>query len=268
MPREVKPSTSPVQDRYVVQAADAALALLTLVGEHRRSSLTHLSGAAGLTTSQTFRLLVTLEQRGFVLRHEDKTYSLGYAAHALGRRASLQLPLLNAAGDVLDHLRDDTNETALLAVRNGLQAAVLDVRESRQTVRVVATLDERGDLHIGGTGKVLLAYSDPTVLEHVLSRPLRRYTDQTITSADELRTVLEQVRHDGLCVARADFEADSYSVAAPVLDRHGQLIAALAVAGPLARFDPQQQERVRTLVRTAARTLASRLEQPPVRPRS
>ena len=97
---------------YTIAAVDRALFVLEELAGQPRQGVTDLASRLGLTKTIVFRLLSTLEARGFVVREGDKAiYSLGYRMVVLGDQAGVQNTLLAAARPVMERLRDDTTET-------------------------------------------------------------------------------------------------------------------------------------------------------------
>jgi DNA-binding IclR family transcriptional regulator len=106
-----------------------------------------------------------------------------------------------------------------------------------------------------GVGKTLLAFSDPDVVDQVLSRPLRRLTDHSIRDPQLLYRELAGIRADGLGYDRDEAALGVSCLAAPVF-AGADVVAALSVAVPSAQFDPT---RLAAAVRSTSRALSRRL---------
>ena len=250
---EVAQTTAP---DYGITALASALEVLDAVGEHPGLKVRQLAELTGQTKSKVFRIVRTLEQYGYVTLDEVHACTLGSGAYLLGKRAEQQWSLSRAATPVLDELAALTRENVHLVVRQGLQSLVVDVRVSTQPIRMYAQVGRVGPLHAGGTPKVLLAYAPEAVLEAVLASPLSQYTDATPRDSAALRPILERIRHDGYHLAISDLDEDTFSVAAPVWDHRGEVIAALSVAGPLMRLDEDRRQRFSKLVVEYAQRLS------------
>ena len=108
----------------------------------------------------------------------------------------------------------------------------------------------------------MLAFRQPAALERYLDGPLERFTDRTIVRPDALRERLRAVRRDGYAWAQEEFDRGISSVAAPIADASGEVVAAVHLHGPSYRFplagtEPALAERVVT----AAADIASSLRQ-------
>ncbi len=241
---------------YRITALESAMKVLKIIGQHPGLHASQIAQHTGLTKSRVFRILKTFEESEHVWLDQQNAAYLGMATFILGRCAEEQYSLAQRAQPVLDQLATATQENVHLAVREGLNTLVVDVRLSSHPLRMYARVGRIGPLHAGGTSKVLLAYAPTDIFETILAAPLVRFTDATITSADLLQETLARIRQEGSHVAISDLEADTFSVAAPVFDHQGNVIAALSVAGPLIRFDPAKEKAYLRSVKAAARQLS------------
>jgi len=234
---------------YKVASVDAAMTLLETIAEHPGEGVTALARRLGGTKSQSFRLLHTLEERGFVIKDPaTRGYRLGYRALFIGERAKKQTDLISRAQPFLEELAACSRENVHLIAREGLYSVCVGLCESPQNVRLYAQVGRRGPLHAGGGSKVLLAYADPAVRAEVLANPLERYNADTITDPARLREVLDAIVRDGYHVALGDIDENAFAVSAPIRDHRDEVIAALSIAGPMARLDDAALTRHRAQV--------------------
>jgi IclR family KDG regulon transcriptional repressor len=228
--------SAPQRD-YTISAVDRALRLLEALGEAPNEGVSVLARRLGLTKSIVFRLLVTLEQRGFVDRDPDRgTYSLGHRIGVLGERLEPGAGLLAAARPVMERLRDQTAESVNLVVREGARSLVLATRAGHHAIRLFAQAGRYGPLHAGGGSMVLLAFAPVAIRTAVASGPLERFTPETITDGALLLERLEQIRRDGFNVVVSDLDLGAFSISAPIRTRGGEVVAALSVAGAEVRL--------------------------------
>jgi DNA-binding IclR family transcriptional regulator len=113
------------------------------------------------------------------------------------------------------------------------------------------------------SGQVLLAFRTPAAIERYLSQPtLERFTDRTLTDPVAVRERLRSVRRHGYAWAIEEFDAGIASVAAPIADASGEVIAAVHVHGPSYRFPPAGREaELAQLVVTGAARIAAGLRE-------
>ena len=91
-------------------------------------------------------------------------------------------------------------------------------------------------LHAVSSGQVFLAYRTPAGLERYLARPLERFTDRTLVEPEAVRERVREIRRDGYAWVREEFDEGINSVAAPVADASGEVVAAVHLHGPSYRF--------------------------------
>lgn len=238
---------------YVIAALDKGLLLLRHLAENPNAGVSEIASKTGSTKSQVFRLLYTLERRGFV--HKDpatRNYHLGHACLFVGERAKAQSSLVTVAEEVMERLVRETEENVHLVVREGIKSVVIALKETQQPLRLYAEVGREGPLHAGGSSMVLLAHAPRAVVEDVLSEELEAYTEHTVTLPDVVRDTLRKIREDGCHVALEDLDAGAFSIAAPVRDHRGAVVAAISVAGPVSRLTAAAQEsHVRRVVEAA-----------------
>jgi len=250
----------PAPKDYTIAAVDRALLVLEALADRPGQGVTQLSQTLGMTKSIVFRLLQTLEDRGFVFRDPDHTvYSLGYRIGVLGERVGRDGSLLVAARPVMDALRDRTSENVNLVMREGLRSLVLATRAGHHSIRLFAQAGRHGPLHAGGGSMCILAYSDPSVVEAVLANPLEAFTPYTITDREKLRQALARIRANGYNIATNDLDEGAFSCAAPIFGSDDTVIASISVAGPVVRLDEERRERYVKAALDAAAEISSKL---------
>src|SRR5699024_95480 len=113
--------------------------------------------------------------------------------------------------------------------------------------------------HATSSGKVLLAHAESHQRTRLLKPPLQRFTSATRCSAKELRPELTVVRKQGWAQSVEEYEDGLNSVAAPVRDHDGRVIAALSAAGPTYRLSPERLPQVATTVVGAAEEISTKM---------
>ncbi|MEM9221884.1 MAG: IclR family transcriptional regulator [Pseudomonadota bacterium] len=245
---------------YKIAAIDRALSVLKFLGERPDTGVTEISTGLGLNKSQVFRILQTLEARGFVARDpDDANYALGFQMSALGARAGGQSSLVAVCAPVMDELRDSTAENVNLVVREGSRALVLASREGHYSMRLFAQAGRYGPLHAGGASMVLLAFAPKDLQKTVLSAPLASFTPATCTNAKTLKQRLAMIRANGYHISQDDFEEGAFSISAPIHSHAGEVIAAISVAGAKARLDKARTASHRAAVLEASSEICRRI---------
>ncbi len=244
-------------DRYRILSVQRAAQLLSafLTPPHEYG-VSELSRMLGQTKNQTFRLLQTLvDERLVIFDLVSKRYRLGYRVVELGVVAQKKLPLVAAAAPVLDRVAEESGETINLGtLADEVTAICLDKRESAHPLQIHARVGGRTPLHAGAVSKLLLAYSSESFVAEflALASPLERFTDKTIVEADALRAELQAIRTAGYAISDEDLDPGACSVAAPIRNGTGEVIAGISIATPKARFSaPEREVTIRAVVGAA-----------------
>lgn len=240
------------------QAVERALSLLRIVGEGAVSTQAAAT-LTGLPRSTTLRLLQALERERFASRRPDGTWGVGPAVTELAARVDIRPALVDAARSQLELLVERFHETTVLCVREGLESVCVDKLEGPQPMRFTVSVGTRTPLHAGATARTLLAFAPSAIVDAVLVRPQLRYTPQTITDPDALRKALAVVRRNGFAYSEGEIDVAAFAVAAPIRDSNGDVIAALALAGPSARMSRSLRRTVADALMEAAAAITADL---------
>lgn len=244
---------SPIQVvSKVVQVMDCfALSTPVLtVSEIRRTT-----GLPATTCARILRSLVAAD----LLERNGEEYRTGLRVLAWSASASAGSRLVAAAGPVIDSLRDQTLETAGVFVRNGANRRMaLAVAESTQRIIYRVDIHQVMPMHTGAIGKVFMAF-DPAAWQLAETAGFKAFTDSTVTEPSALQHQLERVRVEGYAVARDEREQGLSSIAAPVFQADGRLIAAVGLGLPSFRFGPDDQPRLVAAVVAAGEVLSEAL---------
>ncbi len=213
-------------------------------------TLSEIARRTRLPLTTTHRLLAELCAEGALERDAAGTYRIGLRLWEIASLAPRGVPLREAALPFLEDLYEVTHENAQLGVREGHEVLYIERITGRRAIRVLTRVGGRFPLHASGIGLVLLAHAPQDVQREVLAGPLQRFTDHTITDPSRLERILAQVRRDGVAISDRQVTDDAMSVAAPVTDQSGEVLAALSV---VAKAGETVAARLAPVVRAAAR---------------
>src|ERR1700736_4981453 len=221
-----------------VQSVDRALSILeTLAEDDEGYRLSDLAVRTGLSTSTVHRLLATLEKRRFVHfdRHESK-WHVAAQSFAVGATFARRRNFVAQAMPYLRKLRDQTRETANLAVVDDEFIIVLTRMESREIMRSLTKVGGRVPMVTSGVGKAVLAtYSDEDVGAIVRHHGMPRLTEKSIVRPSDLFKELATIRKQGFAVDDEEAEMGLRCVAAVVYNALAEPLAAISVSGLTSR---------------------------------
>ena len=225
-----------------VQSIQRAVAILRSFTEAEPElGVSALSRRLGLHKSTVSRILSTLHHEGLVSQNpKTGEYRLGLGLISLAGVALGRLDARGVAQPYLDTLVELSRETVDLTVQDGLECLTVDRAPSPQPIRYVGWIGRRTPLHCTASGKVFLAYMPSEARQQFLMLPLAGYTDKTQVDPEALELALHQISQQGYAVVHEEFEAGFSSIAAPVHDQTGQVVAAVSIAGPTYRVTSAQ----------------------------
>lgn len=237
-----------------------AVEMLKAFGRKGEWGVTELSRELGLGKSVTHRLLQTLTAGGLVEQIADRgTYVLGMELVRIARAAARRTTLGAVAHRHLEKLANRAQDAALLTVLRSHRYLCIDVVNQTHHIVSVVQLGDTVGLHAGAGGKVILAFQPQSFRDEVLAEPLVRYTDQTICDKAALEADLKIIRQVGYAVSDSEVTPGSASVAAPIRDHEGRVIASVNVTTSSFRMREIGLERYRKLVVAAAQDISADL---------
>lgn len=227
-----KTSTADPRERYIVPALQQGLDVLALfTREQPALTAPDICAALNLPRATVFRLLVTLERAGYLLRGADeRTFTLGPGLLNRGFTylASLDLPQIAQAA--LQSLRDRTGLSAHLAVRDGREVVYIARVAAITTVASSVQIGTRFPVHGTLMGRMLiLDMSDEELRQLFPEKTLPKITKQTPKTLAELKKLLVGDRELGYGISQSFFERGVSAVGAPVRDNAGHVVAAINV---------------------------------------
>ena len=246
-----------------IQSIERAAAILRLLsGRTRQLNLAELAGELGLPKGTVYGILRTLQSVGFVERDpESGRYQVGPALLHMGSSYLDGNELRAQALNWSDWLAAHSNESVRLGILHEGQVLlvhhVFRPDNSPQALEVGALLP----VHATAMGKVLLAHHAYLAAALSTQKTLARFTRCTITDPQRLIAGLDEVREHGWAAAVEEFFEGEASCAAPIFDRRGVALGAIAISGRIERIcqGSQPQSELVALVRSGARRISNDL---------
>ena len=250
-----------------VQSIERAFSVLRCLSGGA-AGVTDISERVTLPKSTVSRMLSTLEDIGAVEQvSAGGPYRLGPGLLQMAAAVLPSRTLVDAARPHLVELTDLTGEATGLSAIEGRSVHYLDQVESQNAVQVRDWTGQRIPLHVVPSGLVLLASSPRTFVDGYLDRPLERSTSHTVVDHKLIRKRLREIVADGHAWVFEEFLDGINSIAAPIHDGSGSVVAAVHAHGPTYRF-PGKKDRaviVGRVVDAAGRISAGLRVRPPTR---
>lgn len=229
-----------------IQSVARAKALLDAMASGDWVSLRDLASRTGLAKTTAFNLVSALVDVGLTERDAKAgAYRLSLQHLVYGKAVERRLDVAAIARPHLIRLCATTRETVNLALPGPTDAVIVESLEGSQSLRVSSYSGTRAAYHSTACGRALLAHQPPNFRKIIYSvGALPAATARTITDPEALETVLERCRTRGWATEFEENEMGSACVAAPIFGPGGDAIAAVSIAGPSARFEPENIERL------------------------
>jgi DNA-binding IclR family transcriptional regulator len=198
--------------------------------------VTELARRLDATKARVYRHLLTLCQAGYVAQDlKTEKYQIGSRMIALAHLLSSNIDLVSEARKALLGLRDRFGHTTILAAVAGDTIRVLDVALGTSDYAIVQRAGntlQPNTMHCSALGKIALAFGPKRLMEEQSQKPLRKMTENTITSVKLLKREIEQVRKRGWAMVPDESIVGFNAIAVPILDAHSALAAMIGVIGP------------------------------------
>lgn len=248
---------------YVIQSVAHSLDVLEqFSGEVDELGVTELSKRLKLHKNNVFRLLATLEARGYIEQNKaTENYRLGIRCLHLGRSYINHMGLVRQARPILGEVAHKCHESAFVAIARREGIVPLEAAEPEErVVKITAPIGQALPLHCTAVGKVHLAFEAEEQLRSALPEPLPRYTEHTIVDLADLAEQLQAVARMGYAMDLGEYLDDVVSVAVPIRDYTRTVVGSLAVAGPAYRISAERiSGKIAPALLEAGRDLSQRL---------
>lgn len=216
------------EEKYRAPALTKGLDILELLGaDARGSTQVEISAALGRTTSEIFRMLVVLRQRGYIdLDEESGRYSLSTKLFEIAHRFPPVRRLNEIAGEEMRKLADTINQSLHLAILRGDSILIIAQVDCPDAYLVSVRLGAQIPLYAAASGRVLAAWLDERPLEKALAAIAEANGKE---KAALFKANLKSVREVGFCEAPSMTMQGVLNIAAPIRDYSGAVIAALTI---------------------------------------
>lgn len=235
------------KERYNANSLVRGLEILKLFSEDRPTlSLVEIAKELGVSRTVPFRLLYTLQSLGYLYQDDStKRYSLTPKVLEIGFSYLSSLKLPEIAQPYIESLRDETGASCHLSILDGPEVVYVGTAPVRGISAINVNIGLRLPAHATANGKVQLAFQPKEQLNLILfGSHLKPYTDRTQTDLVDLQQELELIRDKGYAITSGELTLGIHSVAAPVFDRSGKVLAAVNVVATDAIFNDEFIEKV------------------------
>lgn len=252
----------PAKNTQSFSSLRTALKLLNLFSiEEPELGISEMADKLEVGRSTAFRLANTLSEEGLLVKDPTtKTYRLAATILAKGNTIISNIGLCQLSKSIIEKLASQSGETAHIAIYKDHQLMYLFKIDSSYPVHLLSHAGKLNPLHCTSTGQILLAHQDQNRINEVINKGLHDYTKNTLTDPRKLIELLNTIKKQRYSISKEELHNGVSSIAAPVCDGAGKVIAAVSIAGPIARINSQTIPKLTKLVQSAADEISRQLK--------
>lgn len=225
---------------YNIKSLIKSVKLLEVLVEGGEMSIQELSSICKMGKSSVHRILGTFKAMNYVAQKpDDGKYYATIKMFELGNRVANRMTIRNIARPFMEELFSECKETVNLAIFDRGEIVYLDKITTQEPLRIDLEVGKRVPAYCSGLGKVFIAYT-PDFNLNTLN--FIKYTPSTITTQEDLAIELENVRKHGYAIDNEEYIKGLICLAVPVLNRSGEIVAALSIAMPTIRCNASKKK--------------------------
>ena len=205
-----------------------------------KMTLSEISRATGMTRATVRRFVLTLVREGYA-ESDGKLFSLKPKVLELGFAALSSLTFVDVAQPIMAKLAYKLKESVFAAVLDEFDVVyVASATPPDRFVSISVSVGSRAPAHAVSTGRVLIsALPEEERLAYLDNVTLKKLTPNTVTSKVKLRGLIDETGVKGWSIVDQELEIGLRSIAVPIRDKSGEVVAALNVACPSSRISPE-----------------------------
>lgn len=250
-------------EKTTVRSLERGLTILNYLAEDRGrpKGITEISKNIDLAKGTVHRLITTLQKCGFVDKDYDgEKYRLGLKLMELGGIVKEALDIRKQAEPILKKLGEVTKLTVHLALLIDSEIVYIDKVESQTSIQMASYIGQRSYIHSTSLGKAICAYlPEEETIRHLNKKGMPRLTNQTITTVEDFKEHLKEVRSKGYAVDENENEESIRCIASTVLDNLGRPIGAVSISGTVMQITKDKVEEMSVYVVKAAKEISKRM---------
>lgn len=228
---DTRPGSPQPGDSYVQSFARGLEVIRSFSASAPRQTLTEVAAASGLTRAGARRILLTLQTLGYV-ETDGKLFALTPRILDLGFAYLSSMPIWNRAEPVMDALVAQVQESCSAAVLDGTDIVYVMRVATQKIMSISLGVGSRLPAWCTSMGRLLLSELDePTLRTRLQDSGIEALTRHTVTDVDTLIAKIAQARRQRWCLVNQELEEGLISMAAPIINRSGRMVAALNISG-------------------------------------
>lgn len=247
-------------DSYVQSFARGLEVIRSFNASAPRQTLSEVAAASGLTRAGARRILLTLQTLGYV-ESDGKLFSLTPRILDLGFAYLSSMPIWNRAEPVMDALVEQVQESCSAAVLEGTDIVYVMRVSTHKIMSISLGVGSRLPAWCTSMGRLLLSDLDDDALRaRLAASDIDALTKHTVTDREALLGRIAQARKQRWCLVNQELEEGLISIAAPIVNRSGRMVAALNISGQANRTSAKvMQDTMLPALRESAQRISALL---------
>ncbi len=211
--------------------------ILKLFEDHDALTFQEIIDLSNIPKTSVYRMLQSLEEMEFLEKGDDAKYRLGLIFLRFGSLVSARLDIRNIAYPIMNALHEDVEEAINLTLKQGDSTVYIEKIDTKQKVRLFTAIGRTSPLYAGACSRIILSFlPEDEVQAYVSKIDLQQLAPGTITDKQKLRSSIEQAQKDGYTLSTSELESHTSSIAAPIFNHEGHVIAGISIAGIEANY--------------------------------
>ena len=249
-----------VEDKYLNQSIQRAIQVLDIFqNDEKELGLSEISRRMKLHKSNVYRIVYTLENEGFLEKNpQNNKYRLGMKILFLCDAVLSRISYREKAYPILQELANVTGETVALVLYTDGKAICIEKIESNSNVKITCSVGQVFYLHRGSTGlSLLMGMPSEMMREIILSNPLFRISDKTITDPEAIIELIEGSREQGYISSTGMVDPGVSGISAPVSCPYKNIYMGISVLGPEYRMTEDKRDLIVTTLKKCAKQMTA-----------
>lgn len=222
-----------------VEAVQTSLDIIDLLREHEGAGVTEIANELGLSKGTVHGHIATLAENEYIVK-DGNNYRLSLRHLELGQTVKDRLQIYDVISDELDDLAEECGELAQFAMEEHGKAVYIYKASGDNAVQTASSPGRREYMHCISLGKAMMAHMPKKRVESIVDHHgLPKFTQNTITSRDELFEQLNTIKERGYAFDRQEKIMGLRCVAAPVTTNN-EVVGAISISGPASRFEGEK----------------------------
>ena len=219
---------TPYDERYVLSSVNHSLKVLEIMMVRESIDINELSRLTGYNKSSIFKMLYSLQYRGFVEKSAYGTYRLGAKLKNFSQTVELRQKLVDLSSDTISSLFYKTGENITLAQIDGEKIVFLVVKMAKEQGNIKGRIGATLDLYTNSAGKILLSRMNKKRRNAIINElDFKKICVNTVTDKETFKKQINDLSREKYAICYQEAVFDGADISAPLYDQNGSCIACI-----------------------------------------